>query len=154
MSQQHTPQDQEQLQKKRETWEYQVSLPVLVSGILFALDLVFIQNLVQGDGPTGWRVVALLFFAIALPCLAANAFIMHRMRGTKTVLPGKARLFFYFQLMGYFASIVGVWASITAVSWWIGLIFVIVTLAAVGICFSALNALDKQTLKDDAATQP
>lgn len=78
-----------------------------VSGVLFALDLVFIQNLVQGDGSTGWRVVALLFFAIALPCLAANAFIMHRMRGTKTVFPGKARLFFIFNLCAILQALLG-----------------------------------------------
>jgi len=127
-----------------------MSFPLLITGVLFTLDLVFIQNLVQNDGPTGWRLVALIFFAVSLPCLAANAFVIHRMRSTKTVLPGKARLFLVFQLLGYIASIVGVWANVTAVSWWIGLIFALVSVAAAAMCIYALNTLDRQAQKNDA----
>lgn len=130
-----------------------MSFPLLISGVLFALDLVFIQNLVQESSLAGWRIAALMLFAIALPCLAANALIMHRMRSMKTALSGKAQFFWIFQVVGYITSIAGVGASIAAASWWIGVIFVVVTLAAAIVCASALKTLEKQKQKNDTAVQ-
>ncbi len=62
--------DQKHLQEQQELWENHMSLPVQISGVLFALDLIFLQNLVQTSSLTGWKTCSLLFFAIALPCLA------------------------------------------------------------------------------------
>ena len=129
-----------------------MGFPLIISSVLFTLDLVFIQNLLQDDGPAGWRTVAFISFVVALPCLATNAFVLYRMRTTKIVLPGKARLFWVFQVMGYFASFVGVWANITAVAWWIGLIFIVVSVAAIGMCGSALRTREKQAQRNNTTT--
>ncbi len=120
-------QSQNQLQEQRELWTKNMTLPLQVSGVLFALDLVFLQNLVQSSDLSGWRVASLCLFTIALPCLAVNVLGIMRMLTLKVVLPGKAVLLLLVQLAGYLASFFGVWASVMAVSWWIGCVFLIVT---------------------------
>jgi hypothetical protein len=68
---------------------------------------------------------------------------MSWMRTTKTVLPGKARLFLVIQWAGYLASLVGVWASIMDASWWIGFVFVVVTVCVASFCFKALQDIER-----------
>ncbi len=135
--------DQKQLQEQQELWGNRMSLPIQISGVLFALDLIFLQNLVQTGSLTGWRTSSLLLFAIALPCLATNVLIMSWMRTTKTVLPGKARLFLVIQVAGYLASLAGVWASIMDASWWIGLLFVVVAICVASFCAKAHQDLER-----------
>ncbi len=135
--------DQKQLQEQQELWENRMSLPIQISGVLFALDLIFLQNLVQTSSLTGWKTCSLLLFAIALPCLATNVLIMSWMRTTKTVLPGKARLFLVIQVAGYLASLAGVWASIMDVSWWIGFLFVVVAICVASFCAKTYQDLER-----------
>lgn len=132
-----------QLQDQQERWENDMLLPLQISGVLFALDLIFLQNLVQTSSLAGWKTGSLALFAIALPCLAANVLILHRMRTTKTVLPGKALLFLVIQLVGYLASIAGVWASIMDVSRWTGYLFLGVAIGCFLFCVNAYQKLDR-----------
>lgn len=117
-----TKQLSKQLQEQRELWTKNMTLPLQVSGILFALDLIFLQNLVQPGSLVGWRIASLCLFTIALPCLAINVLSIVRMQTLKVVLPGKAILFLLVQLTAYLASFFAVWASVMAVFWWIGCI--------------------------------
>ncbi len=120
-----------------------MSLPIQISSVLFALDLIFLQNLVQTSSLTGWKTLSLLFFVIAIPCLATNVLIMFWMRSTKTVLPGKAKLLLVIQLAGYCASFAGVWASIMGVSWWIGLLFMAVAICVASFCAKTYQELER-----------
>ena len=135
--------DQEQLRNQQEFWENQISLPVQVNGVLFAIDLIFIQNLVQDSSLIGWKMSSLLLFAIALPCLAANVFTSHSMRIAKTVLPGKSRSFQIIQLAGYLASLGGVWTSIMDVSVWIGILFAIISIICYVFCANAYRDIER-----------
>lgn len=68
---------------------------------------------------------------------------MLRMRATKTVLPGKERVFFVIQLASYIMSFAGVWASIMDASWWIGLLFAAITICLAVFCGKKLQDIEK-----------
>ena len=133
---------QQQTQEQQAFWTQQMSFPLLISSVLFTLDLVFLSSLVQVNSLAGWKTLSLLLFILAFPCLAVNTLLLFKMRATKTVLPGKERQLLVIQLAGYAASILGVWASIMAVSWWIGLVFLIVTFCLAAFCAKKLQQLE------------
>jgi hypothetical protein len=137
-------QEQKDLKEQREEWESRMGLPIQISGVLFALDLIFLQNLTQPGGLAGWKLLSLLAFTLALPCLGGNVFIMAQMRRTKTVLQGRARAFGVIQIGGYLASGVGVWASIMGASLLGGFLFLLVATIVVFLCAKALKDLDQR----------
>jgi len=137
-------QKQKDLKEQREEWESHMGLPIQISGVLFALDMIFLQKLIQSDGVTGWKLLSLLAFVLALPCLGGNVFVMNQMRKTKTVLQGPARTFGVVQSGGYLASVVGVWASIMGVSLLGGLLFLLGTMIVLFVCANALKDLTQR----------
>ena len=133
--------EQVDLQEKQERWKNDMELPIIISGVLFVIDIAFLPNLVQTHKLTEWETCSLFFFAISLPLLATNALIMREMLTSKKILPGKNMWLLMFQLAGYLASIFGVTTSIINVCPLMGMVFLVLALYALGFSGQALRKL-------------
>lgn len=122
--------DNEERREKQDQWIAQLTVPLRISGILFALDLVFIQNLVQTADLPLFRLLSLIFFVLALPLLGCNAYVCSQMIAKKKSLPGPQRAFGCVRLGGYLASWLAVLFSVDYVSPVAAIIFLIVSIFA------------------------
>lgn len=122
----------------KQTQDLRLSFPLVLSGVLFAMAGVLLQNLLGPDPRSPLQEVSLCFLVSSLPCLAGFAGIIYQVRIYQVDPQVKGKGFLWLYALGVILAFTGIALDIFAASIIAGTVFSVFSIGAASLSFRTL----------------